>query len=418
MQEMRRRLWWQVLVLDIHASEDRGSDPMIHAATFNTKRPSNVNDEDLDPESTYPVTPKTGFTKMTFCVINHEMWRLIQQCNIMVPDFPGNEPGHLQSVPFEEKVAALSIFQHHLDKEYLVHLDLRDPLQWITNMVSRLILKRFWLAAYHPLNQEQRVTHYEGLTKDQVLLTTVEVMEVAHCLETEPITAQYEWFLKSWVQWHALAVALAELCVQNQGPLVQRAWNIIDAVFEPWAAHIAGSRRGMLWRPIQKLNAKARRNRLGSSMIMDSVGAAPNQNNGHDPNTVQLQTQPQPILYDTIQSPNPSTSSSQTYMDPVEPLQHLTLQNLTLQQQLGQNQPQNQPAMMSQMLPETTPRMMPALMRPPNGAGAISGGVGETMGTINWAEWDEFMQDFEMENCPTGDRDFVQQDAKKLGLWF
>lgn len=411
---MRRRLWWQILILDVHASEDRGSDPMIHGVTFNTKWPSNVNDEDLDLESMYPVTPRIGFTGMTFCVLNHEMWRFNHQYNIIAPGFPGIEPGHSQPASFDEKVSVLSNFEQHLEKEYLVHLDTSNPLAWITSVVTRLILKRFWLSAYHPLRHEQRATHYEGLTRENLLLTTVEVMEYAHVLENEPTTARFEWFLKSWVQWHALAVALAELCVQNQGQLVQRAWNIIDTVFEPWAAHIADSRRGMLWRPIQKLNAKARRNRLAGSMIVDSFGTAPNQNViGHHSHSVQ--PQPQPRLYDTLQSPDPSKSSSQTYLDPVESLQQMTLQDLTLQQQLRQNQP----AMMPQILPETTPPMMSVLTSPLNTSGGVSGEVSESMGTINWAEWDEFMQDFDMEKQrPLGDHEFVKQDAKTSGLWF
>lgn len=380
---------------------------MVHGATFNTQRPSNVNDEDLDPDSTYPVRPRIGFTQMSFCVLNHEMWWLSQQCNIILPNLPGKDPRDLQSATFDEKVAVLSKFKQHLDEEFLVHLDLSNPLAWITNMVANLILKRFWLAAYHPLRHEQRATHYEGLTRERLLLTTVELMELAHCLESEPMTAQYEWFLKSWVQWHALAVALAELCVQNQGPLVQRAWNIIDTVFEPWAAHIADSRQGMLWRPIQKLSAKARRNRLGGSMM------APNQKTvGNHAHPMKPQSQPQPGRYDPLQRPNSLMSPLQTYMNPIEPLQHLTLQNPTLQPQLGQA-PR---AMMPQMLPETASQKMPVL----TGSG-ISGSVGimgESLGTINWAEWDEFMQDFEMENRPSGDRDFVQQDAKTLGLWF
>ncbi|MCJ1268877.1 hypothetical protein MMC22_008765 [Lobaria immixta] len=410
-QEMRRRLWWQIVVLDIHASEDRGSDPMIHGATFNTKIPSNINDEDLDPESSHPVSSRSGFTAMTFCIIAHEMWQLNQECRIIVPYFPGNDAKHFQAAPFEDKRDVLSKFQQHVEQEYLAHLDPRKPIAWITCMVTRLILKRFWLAAYHPLSKEQRDTHNEWITRERLLLTTVELMEHAHYLEIEPLTAQFEWFMTSWVQWHALAVALAELCVLNQGTLVQRAWTIIDTIFEPWAAHIADSRRGMLWRPIQKLHAKARRNRFGGSMIIDCGNAAPNQTViGQPSHPAQLQPQPQPRLYDTLHEPNLLTSSSQTYLDPVEPLQHLTLQNLTPQQQLGQNQP----AMMQQILPEAAPRVMPVLTSPLKSGG----GVDEGMGNINWAEWDEFLQDFEMENRPSGDRDFVQQDAKALGLYF
>lgn len=35
--EMRRRLWWQVCILDARSAEDQGCDPSIHEALFDTK---------------------------------------------------------------------------------------------------------------------------------------------------------------------------------------------------------------------------------------------------------------------------------------------------------------------------------------------------------------------------------------------
>ena len=55
-----------------------------------------------------------------------------------------------------------------------------------------------------------------------------------------------------------MAVVLAELCVQTNKPLVDRAWFIVDALYEPWSERIADTSKGMLWRPIKKLYAKAR----------------------------------------------------------------------------------------------------------------------------------------------------------------
>lgn len=40
--EMRRRLWWQVCILDARSAEDQGCDPSIHEALFDTKMVSLV----------------------------------------------------------------------------------------------------------------------------------------------------------------------------------------------------------------------------------------------------------------------------------------------------------------------------------------------------------------------------------------
>lgn len=354
---------------------------MIHEATFNTEKPLNVNDEDLDPDSMLPVQARTGYTAMTFCAIIHEVWMVHRRCNIESPGIS------LPSPSAEEKISIITNCQQHLNNEYLIHCDLTNPIAWVTSMVGRLVLARFWLAIYHPLQQEHRFNASPAMTRERLLLTTVEILEGAHCLECEPATAQWKWYFNSWCQWHPLAVALAELCSQTQGPLVQRAWTIVDEVFEPWAANIADSKRGMLWRPIQKLMAKAQRNRLKGSLMSGD-------------NTVPPKTEPvqnyysmpyqQPSLYNSIQDPNPTL---QARNDPTD-----RLQSIMLQHQISQSQP-------------TLPDFAPSF-----NFGVIGGGGGGDMDPINWTQWDEFMRDFEFEN--PSDRDFVQQDAKTLGLWF
>jgi hypothetical protein len=50
--EMRRRVWWSVVNLDLRASEDQGTDLAIVHNSFDTKMPLNINDADIGPETT------------------------------------------------------------------------------------------------------------------------------------------------------------------------------------------------------------------------------------------------------------------------------------------------------------------------------------------------------------------------------
>ena len=43
-RELRRRLWWSIVGLDVRGLEDRGSDPFILPSSFNTMKPLNIND--------------------------------------------------------------------------------------------------------------------------------------------------------------------------------------------------------------------------------------------------------------------------------------------------------------------------------------------------------------------------------------
>ena len=64
--EMRRKVWWAVCMLDIRASEDQGTELSIASGSFDTKIPSNINDEDIDPETKQMPTEHDGVTNMSF----------------------------------------------------------------------------------------------------------------------------------------------------------------------------------------------------------------------------------------------------------------------------------------------------------------------------------------------------------------
>lgn len=376
---------------------------MIHEANFTTKRPLNINDEDMSPDTIEPLTARIGFTTMTFCAVNHEVFMFHRRCNIM-----GYSSGNLatpQPMKIEDQIIMMTELQEHLKEKYLIHCDLRNPIAWVTVTVTQLIVKRFWLAIYHPLQHERIPNTRPNMTREQLLTITVELLESAHRLEIEPATTQWRWFFDSWVQWHALAVALAELCVQNQGPLVQRAWAIIDEVFEPWAAHIADSKRGMLWRPIQKLAAKARMNRRrggwsitannNNSLVLDADLITP------------IQTP-----YYRQKNPDPATLQMNNFvLDPahVQTMTHDPLQPAPTQ---------FLPDFFSQYANTNTNNILiPNDFVTLNDA-SISAPAEESFDP-NWAEWDAFLQDYERENPLVNGEGVVWQDAKTLGMsWF
>lgn len=407
---MRRRLWWQICILDVHAAEDRGSDPMILEANFTTKPPLNINDEDMSPDTIEPLTARTGFTTMTFCTIGHEVFIFHRRCKIGGYSF--GDLATPQPMKIEDQIIMMTELQEHLKEKYLIHCDLRNPIAWVTVTCTRLIVKRFWLAIYLPLQHERMPMTRPNMTREQLLTTTVELLESAHSLEIEPATIQWRWYFDSWVQWHALAVALAELCVQNQGPLVQRAWAIIDEVFEPWAAHIADSKHGMLWRPIQKLAAKARMNRRrgGWSSITGN-----NNNN----NSVMLDAD----LITPVQAPpsyrqkEPELTSLQMNNFVLDPAH---IQTMTLDPLQPSPPTQFQPDFLSQYLNtnDTNNILIPNAFAALDDA-SISAAAAEESFDPNWAEWDAFLKDYERENPLVNGEGVMWQDAKALGMtWF
>lgn len=247
--EMRRRLWWQILLLDFRAAEDQGSDPALVDHAFDTKLPLNINDADIHPEAKVAPKERSGGTEQTFCLIRYEVSSTLRRINY-------SPLGQIASVEDKEKL--IEGLRHHLEEKYLNHIDETVPLYWITGMVARLILGKMWLVLHHPLKRPDRGAGLPKDTKEQLFLTAIEVIEVSHELETTSRTSKWGWLFRSYVQWYAVVYVLSELCVRTKGPLADRAWAVIEAVFEQWGGRISNNKKGMLWRPMRKLITKAR----------------------------------------------------------------------------------------------------------------------------------------------------------------
>jgi hypothetical protein len=64
----------------------------------------------------------------------------------------------------------------------------------------------------------------------------------------------YRWF--EVVQWHTLAVAVAECYyVCNAAALMTRLWPLVEVSFDQYSNFIVDYRHGMLWRPMEKFRS-------------------------------------------------------------------------------------------------------------------------------------------------------------------
>lgn len=375
--ELRRRLWWQLIALDLRACEERGSDPVILPGSFNTKMCLNINDDDIGPESTVLPVARLGFTEMTKSRVSHIVWADALRIAYEKPAQEGEET-LAPKLAFFDREATIDHLEKELESQVLIRCDTSDPLAWTTLVISRLIMARVRLALYHPPLHDHRSASHNHVPGDTVLKVAIENIECSHLLDTAPAAAPWRWFFKTHVQWHCLAATLAELCVQTKGPLVERAWKIVDIVFDDWAARIADSKHGMLWRPIKKLMNKAQAKR--NETLSMNLSAVPQQ-----------------------QQPLPQFRLSPfNHSDMIDPMQTWTATFPS---------------------PETNPafelNQSVGFDHGPPLDDLASLKVDETMDTINWAEWDEFMQDFEMQDqSGSMNTNGLPPDDSMLGSWW
>ncbi|KAK4628633.1 Bikaverin cluster transcription factor bik5 [Fulvia fulva] len=258
--EMRRRLWWQVCILDTRASEDHGCDPTIVEQSFDTKMPLNVNDVDITPEMKEFPLERHGCTDMSFCLLRFEVANTFRRISYIPPGPPKACSDFYQSVTLEDKERWITECHRRLEERYLKHCDMSAPFFWVTATVARLMMSKMWLMVYHPFQRQDGGATLSEDVKDKLFITSLENMEYSILLETEVRTMKWGWLFKTYVQWHALAFLLSELCHRTTGDIVERAWVAVEKTRDGrWGGQIQEeTNTGHLWRPLKKLYRKAK----------------------------------------------------------------------------------------------------------------------------------------------------------------
>lgn len=140
---MRRRLWWQICILDVHTAEENGCDPIILEPSFNTKLPCNIADSSLDPDMSETPQSATGRTEMLFSLLQIEVSYFARQLLFSKKFVEENSYTPLSGA---EKCEAIDLFQKRIERQYLSYCNTNVPFDFVTATFTRFILVKLKLA--------------------------------------------------------------------------------------------------------------------------------------------------------------------------------------------------------------------------------------------------------------------------------
>ncbi len=246
---MRRRLWWQICILDVRTAEDSGTDPSIFEHTFNTKFPSNVNDSDLDPGMSEPPIESQSRTEMLFSLTRFEISFAIRKV-VFSEKF-----SHDNSYPvmtLTQKNEYIEQLGQRLQDKYLRYCDMKIPFCFVTASANRLILSKMKMMIRHPLQQLD-----SSLANEDLFVTSMEIIEQAHSLKSDKSSQKWVWLFQTYVGWDTLAYLLRCLCSRITGDTVARAWRVVDMAFDEWQVDPQDAQRERKWQRIEFLKEKA-----------------------------------------------------------------------------------------------------------------------------------------------------------------
>ncbi|KAL7620523.1 hypothetical protein AAE478_009518 [Parahypoxylon ruwenzoriense] len=312
--ELRRRLWWQLIVLDIRASEDRGTTTVVARNSYDTRLPLNVNDADFGPATPAdaPLVERQGPTDVTFSLCTAQssgIFLYVEHAQGAGGSSSSSSAGAQAGAPKPPQQNVDETIRHaqHLESQFVTGADQQHPGSYLASVTVRLIILKLWLIVQYPLHPyrrrrppaaqpQQAQAQNAVFPHEATLRTAVSIMELDGYIQNGPYGDRFRWWADTYVQWHPLAVALTELYSQHARAqaqpqqtrdLVDRAWSVVEDVFPRWSEVIADTKRGTLWRPIRKLYKKAKAARSAAAAAKSTgAGTGAGEGEGTDTTTV------------------------------------------------------------------------------------------------------------------------------------
>ncbi|KAK4694248.1 hypothetical protein P7C71_g3307, partial [Lecanoromycetidae sp. Uapishka_2] len=248
--EMRRRIWWQLKLLDGDSAQLSGSEKKVRPSITDPrdpKFPSDINDDELYPGmSSPPVTTTERATDMVFCALRFVL-RTYWTADSTKQGQLGLDDGLWKSKglnAMNEKDKAIDEFEKTLESKYVRYCDPSHPLQLMASLAARNAVSTVRLIAHDPRrwSKEEQLSESE---RRYVWDLSIKGIKQYNMMHSSRELERFSWHAIFYFRWHALIHILDTLRVD---PLVQgasQAWDLIDEVYETNPDFITNSKKAL-----------------------------------------------------------------------------------------------------------------------------------------------------------------------------
>ncbi|KAF3407867.1 Transcription factor vrtR2 [Talaromyces pinophilus] len=239
-QEMRRRLI-AIGLLDVQASLDQASEPMILTSWLQSHPPTNINDNDISTVFQRLVQQSGDFTDTTFAL-------MILKAQCIVRLFNVGDTAESPAMHMETRQAYVADFKQTSYKLLRNCYPESDPFHWYARRVADCVYASLQLIALRPLQRNAKLITPSPICGLGILKLSVEVLQKMQELYDDIRGHPWRWFEGIFVPWHALAVALAELCELEDLATMEIYWLPTKHAFDRFSSLVADSRQAPMRR--------------------------------------------------------------------------------------------------------------------------------------------------------------------------
>ncbi|KUL86058.1 hypothetical protein ZTR_06438 [Talaromyces verruculosus] len=256
--EMRRRIWWNLTVVDTTIGHLAGCESHMLPLS-DTRLPSNINDSALDPDMKEIPEESSGATEMVFCLMSYELgaW-LARQAENKTSSFDGFwEFLSSTAISTEQKDSMIDELEQIFERKYITHCDPSIPLHFVTLVVARSALTSSRLRVHHPRQYQEKGQPLPPAERNLLFNLCLGLLEYGDSVFQSQKVQKFHWFLDFHFPWEALIVMMLVLRYRRTGQEVAKAWHLIDILFRRQQKIMTQRKRSPLHLAVANLAIKA-----------------------------------------------------------------------------------------------------------------------------------------------------------------
>ncbi|RDL29801.1 Uncharacterized protein BP5553_10666 [Venustampulla echinocandica] len=216
--EMRRRLWWQIIILDCRTSEVSGSGPSIVHRGWTTNLPTNINDSDLYPGMRDWPLEYPGPTEMVYALPRCEAIQRFLFTGCHTEDAASLDKG-------------IDELEEHLQQKYLKFCDLSVPLHFFSVTMASSEVEKLRMCPRQPhVQATNRISSTEE--KEKLFAHSLNLLEIHNKMMGCNTLTQFFWFISTNYPFPAHLYLLCALRSRASDDLTERAWRVLAESYD------------------------------------------------------------------------------------------------------------------------------------------------------------------------------------------
>ncbi|KAK7456599.1 C6 zinc finger protein [Colletotrichum acutatum] len=232
--ELRRRVWWNIVLLDFRFAMASGFNPTPLSRACSCKMPTNINDADFDVDTATPLDNRDAPTDMIVSLVVCSLSRcLTQRTNLSHAMFVveksdvSDELSRLHSIELEKFVVNFEEFLEDIVKRYC------DPsagdLHVLALQLKAAMVDKIRIMACKPKGAVEPPPEVKGDILFRVSLEAAE--HVANHLQVME-GWNFVWYILQYLEYDLFLHLISRLCLQSTGDLVDRAWKVLPIIYQ------------------------------------------------------------------------------------------------------------------------------------------------------------------------------------------